>query len=202
MIKWLDSLPDEERLKELGPFKLEKPQGDLIIVFQNLKCGYKEDKDSFHKQPCCEDKREWVQVALGEVSSLQKKEILYSENNHWSKITKDLVASLSMEVFKMRLDRVLHNLIQVPLSMKIEPDDLSRSLPTWAVLWFYDPINPTQRFFRKLHYKCHMIEPRNSKSFQLYTFCLYITVRSNCTITYLSISYFFSHKFRDRCNIF
>lgn len=107
MIKWLDSLLDQERQKELGPFKLEKPQGDLTIVFQNLKGGYKEDKDSLHKQPCCEDKRQWVQVALGEVSSLQKKEIFYSENNHWSNLAKDLVASLSMEVFKMRLDRVL-----------------------------------------------------------------------------------------------
>lgn len=50
MIKGLKSLPCEERLKEFGPFTLEKAR-DLIIVFHYLRIDYKEDGVCLHKQP-------------------------------------------------------------------------------------------------------------------------------------------------------
>ena len=48
MIKGLENLPYEERVKELGVFSLEIRRliGDLITVFQCLKGSYKEDGDS------------------------------------------------------------------------------------------------------------------------------------------------------------
>jgi len=49
MIKGLGSLLYKERLREQGLFNLEKTRlrGHLIILFQYLKGGYKEDGDSF-----------------------------------------------------------------------------------------------------------------------------------------------------------
>jgi len=56
MIRGLEPLCCEERLRELGLFSLEKRRvwGDLILAFQYLKGAYKKDGDNLFSKACCD----------------------------------------------------------------------------------------------------------------------------------------------------
>ncbi|PKU44527.1 hypothetical protein llap_5178 [Limosa lapponica baueri] len=56
MIRGLERLSYEDRLRELGLFSLEKRrlQGDPIATFQYLKGAYKKDGDRLFSRACCD----------------------------------------------------------------------------------------------------------------------------------------------------
>ena len=55
MIRGLEQLSYEDRLRELGLFSLEERrlQGDLTVAFQHLKGACKKDGDRHFSRACC-----------------------------------------------------------------------------------------------------------------------------------------------------
>jgi len=59
MIRGLEHLSCEDRLKRLGLFSLEKRrlQGDLVAAFQYLRRAYEKDGDKLISRACCDRTR-------------------------------------------------------------------------------------------------------------------------------------------------
>ncbi|XP_074677350.1 uncharacterized protein LOC141922118 isoform X2 [Strix aluco] len=78
MIKGLENLLDEERLKE----KRKRLRGDLITVFQYIKGGSKEERGSLFTRSPVEQTRGHGYKLHQERFHLNVREIFYSENNY------------------------------------------------------------------------------------------------------------------------
>ena len=115
MIRGMEHLSYEERLRELGLFSLEKRRlrGDLVVVFQYLKGAYKKDGDKLFSRACCNKTRgNGFKLREGRFRlDIRKKFFTMRLVRHWNTLPREVVDAPSLEVFKARLDGALSNLV-------------------------------------------------------------------------------------------
>ncbi|GAB0188877.1 hypothetical protein GRJ2_001353000 [Grus japonensis] len=115
MIRGLEHLSYEDRLRELGLFSLEKRklQGNLIAAFQYLKGVYKKAGEGLFTRACSDKTRSnGFKLKEGRLRlDVRKKFFTVRVVRHWNRLPREVVDAPSLEVFKARLDGALGNLV-------------------------------------------------------------------------------------------
>jgi len=120
MIRGLEYLSCEERLRELGLFSLQKRR--LRGAFQYLKGFYRKDEENIFSTACCNRTRN-NGFKLRESRfrlDIRKKFFTMTVVKHWNRLPREVVEAPSLETFKARLDRALSNLIYLKMSLLTE----------------------------------------------------------------------------------
>jgi len=115
MIRGMEHLCCEERLRELGLFRLQKRRlwVDLVVAFQYLKGSCRKDGDNLFSKACCDrTRRNHFKLKEGRFR-LDRRKTFFTLRvvKHWNGFPREVVEAPSLETFKVKLDRALSNLI-------------------------------------------------------------------------------------------
>ncbi|GAB0183238.1 hypothetical protein GRJ2_000789100 [Grus japonensis] len=115
MIRGLEHLSYEEKLRELGLFRLEKRslRGDLINAYKYLKGGCQEDETrpiSVVPSDRTRDNRHRLEHRKFDLN-IRKNFFTLRVAEHWSRLPREVVESPSLEILKTSLDVILCDLL-------------------------------------------------------------------------------------------
>ena len=115
MIRGLENLSCEERLRELHLFSLEKRRlkGDLIAAFQYLKGAYKQEGSKlFERVDNSRTRGNGFKLKEGRFRlDVRGKFFTRRVVRCWNGLPREAVDAMSLEVLKARLDEALGNLV-------------------------------------------------------------------------------------------
>ncbi|KFQ05406.1 hypothetical protein N329_00863, partial [Haliaeetus albicilla] len=115
MIRGLEHLSYEDRLRQLRLFSLEKRRlwADITEAFQYLKGAYRKIGEGLFNRECSDRTRgNGFKLKEGRVRlDIGKKSFTAMVVRHWNRLPREAVDAPSLEVIKARLDGTLSNLV-------------------------------------------------------------------------------------------